>query len=71
LRRSFLRHPRWDAGDRVVGLRDDDQFNAAIGESPAYQHGLAAPGMERIVDPTFERVFLGSMSLFREEAGRP
>jgi hypothetical protein len=39
-------------------LRDDDQLNAAIGELPVYQHGLAVPRMERIVDPTFERLFV-------------
>jgi hypothetical protein len=45
-------------------LRDDDQFSAAIGESPDYQDGFAAPGVERIVDPLFSRVFAGSISLF-------
>jgi hypothetical protein len=51
----LLRHPRRYAGDRVIGLRDDDQFSAAVGESPNDQHGLAASGMERIVDPVFNR----------------
>ena len=32
---------------------------------PLDQYGLAASGMEPIVDPPFNRVFVGSMSLFR------
>ena len=67
MRRCLVHHPRWYAGARPVRLRNDDELDAAIGESPDYQYGLAAPGMERIVDPPLDRVFVGSLSLFREE----
>src|SRR5258708_17086404 len=56
------------AGARPVRLRNDDELDAAIGESPDYQYGLAAPGVERIVDPPLDRVFVGNLSLFRAEA---
>ena len=69
MRRCFVRHPRRYAGARPVRLRNDDELNAAIGESPDYQYGLAAPGMERIVDPPLDRVFVGSLSLFRVVPG--
>src|SRR6267142_1818282 len=65
MRRCLVHHPRRYAGARPVRLRNDDELDAAIGESPDYQYGLAAPGMERIVDPPLDRVFVGSLSLFR------
>src|SRR5258705_2102716 len=68
MRRCLVHHPRRYAGARPVRLRNDDELDAAIGESPDYQYGLAAPGMERIVDPPLDRVFVGSLSLFRAEA---
>src|SRR5260370_32125388 len=64
-------YPGRYAGARPVRLRNDDEVDAAIGESPDYQYGLAAPGMERIVDPPLDRVFVGSLSLFRAIAARP
>jgi len=68
MRRCLVHHPRRYAGARSVRLRNDDELDAAIGESPDYQYGLAAPGVERIVDPPLDRVFVGSLSLFRAEA---
>src|ERR1700757_1057825 len=68
MRRCLVHHPRRNAGARPVRLRDYNELDAAIGESPDYQYGLAAPGMERIVDPPLDRVFVGSLSLFREAA---
>src|SRR2546423_14986051 len=70
MRRCLVHHPRRYAGARPVRLRNDDELDAAIGESPDYQYGLAAPGMERIVDPPLDRVFVGSLSLFRKETER-
>ena len=58
-----------DAGDRSVGLRNDDQIGAAIGVLPDDEHRLAAPGMERVVDPPLDRVLVGSMSLVRTKTG--
>jgi len=68
-RRRFFDHPCGDAGDRSVGLRNDHQFDAAIGESPGDEHRLAAPRMEWIMDPSLERLVAGSMCLFREAPG--
>src|SRR5947207_14924201 len=69
MRRCLVHHPRRYAGARPVRLRNDDELDAAIGESPDYQYGLTAPGMERIVDPPLDRVFVGSLSLFRVKPG--
>jgi hypothetical protein len=65
LHSRFVRHPRGNAGDRSVGLRNDDQIGAAVGVLPDDEHRLAIPRMERIVDPPLDRVFVGSLSLFR------
>jgi hypothetical protein len=63
-RRRFF-DPCGDAGDRSVGLRNDRQFDAAIGESPGDERRLAASRMERIMDPSLDRLVAGSMCLFR------
>jgi hypothetical protein len=60
-----VRHPFRDAGNRPVRLRNDDQINAAIGESPLNKYGFAIARMERIHDPRLDRLFVGSLSLFR------
>jgi hypothetical protein len=67
LRSRFVRHPRGDAGDRSVGLRNDNQIGATMGVLLDDKHRLAAPRMERIVDSSLDRVLAGSMSLFRAE----
>ncbi len=69
LRSRFVRHPRRDAGDRSVGLRNDNQIGATVGVLPDDEHRLATPRMERIVDPPLDRVLAGSMSLFRKAPG--
>jgi hypothetical protein len=69
LRSRFARHPRRDAGDRSVELRNDNQIDATVGVLPDDEHRLAAPRMERIVNPTLDRVLAGSMYLLREVLG--
>jgi len=69
LRGPFMGHPFWDAGDRFIGLRDDNEIDAAICESPENRHSLAAARVERIRDPHLDRVLAGSLSLFREALG--
>jgi hypothetical protein len=64
-----VRHPFRNAGDRSVGLQNDNEIDAAICESPENRHILAAARMERIRDPYLDRVLAGSLSLFREEPG--
>src|SRR5438132_4429878 len=66
MRRRFVGHPRRYAGDRPVGLRNNNQFSTTVGILPGNEHGLAAPGMKRIVNPPFDWVLVGSMSLLRE-----
>jgi len=65
----FAGHPRGDAGDRSVGLRNNDQIGPAIGVLLEDEHRLAAPRMKRIVDPSLDRVVAGSMCLFRATPG--
>jgi hypothetical protein len=64
-----VRHPGGNAGEGIVRLQDHHQFQAAVLKPSPNQHGLAAPRMERIVDPPLRRVFMGSMSPFREATG--
>jgi hypothetical protein len=59
-------HPFWDAGNRSIRLRDDDQINAAIGESPLNKYPFAKARMERIHDPRLDRLLAGSLSSSRE-----
>src|SRR6267143_7053650 len=65
MRRRFVRHPRRYAGDRPVGLRDNDQLSTTVGILPGNEHCLAAPGMKRVVNPPLDRMLAGSMSLLR------
>ena len=69
MRRRFVRHPRGYAGDRPVGLRNYDQLETTVGVLPDDEHVLAATGMELVVNPPFDRVFAGSMSLLRVKPG--
>jgi hypothetical protein len=64
-----MRHPRGDAGKRAVGLQNDHQLYTTKFEAPGNRHRLAASWMEPIVDPTFNNLFLGSMSPFRGAPG--
>jgi hypothetical protein len=69
LRGRFVRHPRGDRGERSVGLRNDNQIDATVGVLLDDEYRLAAPWMERIVDPSLDRVLADSMSLFRAAPG--
>src|SRR5262245_58951443 len=68
-RRRFVRHPRRYAGDRPVGLRNDDQLSITVGVLPENKHTLAATRMERVVNPPLNKVLAGSMSLLRIKPG--
>ena len=59
------------AGERTVGLQNNDELDASVFEPPGNQHRLPAPRVEPIVDPSFDQVFVGSMSPFRARAGQP
>src|SRR5271156_4349730 len=65
MRRRFVCHPRRYASDRAVGLRNNDQLSTTVGILLSNEHGLAAPGMKRVVNPPLDRVSAGSMSLLR------
>src|SRR5438270_4303783 len=69
LRRRFVCHPRRYARDRAVGLGNNDQLSTTVGILPGNEHGLAAPGMKRVVNPPLDRVSAGSMSLLRIKPG--
>src|SRR5262249_5447363 len=70
-RRRLMRHPFRNAGNRTIGLRDDDQINASISIAPLNEHGLATARMERIRDPRLDRLLVGSLSLFRATLESP
>src|SRR5258708_25629653 len=70
MRRRFVRHPLGYAGYRPIGLWNYDQLSTTVGVLPDNEHGLAAPGMKRIVNPPLDRMLAGSMSLLRA-APRP
>src|SRR6266540_7234306 len=69
LRGRFVRHPGGNAGDRPIGLGNDDQLSTTVGVLLGNEHRLTAPRMERIVNPPLDRVLVGSMSLFRAAPG--
>ena len=51
-----MRHPCGNAGDRAVGLRDDDEFDTAVGIVPQNEDGFAATRMKlRAVCRLFEQ----------------
>jgi hypothetical protein len=68
-RRRLVRHPRGYAGDRSVGLRNDDQLRATKRVLLGDEHDLAASRMEPVVDPGLDRVLAGSMYLLRAGPG--
>src|SRR6266511_2978005 len=69
VRGRFVRHPGGNAGDRPIGLGNDDQLSTTVGVLLGNEHRLTAPGMERIVNPPLDRVLVRSMSLFRAKPG--
>lgn len=62
-----LRHPRRQAGECAVGLKDDDELHAAAMKPAPDEHGLTKARMKPIRDPAFRRLFVGSMEVFRAE----
>src|SRR5215470_16422249 len=71
MRRRFVRHPRRYAGDRPVGLRNDDQLSIAVDVLPENEDILAATRMERVVNPPVGRLLAGSISLLRQNLDDP
>jgi hypothetical protein len=63
-RGTLLSHPFRNPGDRAIGLRDRDEIDATVGESPKNGHHLSAPRMKRIPDPSLDLLLAGSMSMF-------
>jgi len=61
-RGTLLGHPFRNPGDRAIGLRNHDEIDATIGESPKNGHRLSASRMKRIPDPSLDLLLAGSMS---------
>lgn len=61
-------HPRWQAGERAIGLEHDDERDTATFETPPHHHGFAEAGVEPVCDANFDWVFAGSMSCVRAAA---
>ena len=62
-------HPCRQAGERAVGLEHHDELETAAFEPPSDLHHFAKARMEPVVDTGFSRLFVGSMSPFREVLG--
>jgi len=63
-RRCRLGHPCRQARERAVGLDHDDELDAAAFEPPSDLHHFAEARMIAVGDPSFSRLFVGSMSVF-------
>jgi hypothetical protein len=59
-----------NANNEAQERTHNDQLSATVGILPGNEHGLAAPGMKRVVNPPLDRMLAGSMSLLREVLGR-
>jgi hypothetical protein len=68
-RGTLLGHPFRNPGNRAIGLRNHDEIDATVGESPENRHHLSASRMERIPDPSLDLLLAGSMSMFRAKLG--
>jgi hypothetical protein len=66
-----LGHPRRQTGKRTIGLKHDDEVDAAAFKAPPHHHIFAEARMEPIGDPNFGWVFAGSMSCVRARAEQP
>ena len=64
MRRRFVGHPRGNACDGPIRLRNDDQINSPAGELSENRHGLTALGMEPIVYLPLAMRLTSSMWLF-------
>ena len=64
MRRRFVGHPRGNACDGPIRLRNGDQINSPAGELPENRHGLTALGMEPIVYLPLAMRLTSSMWLF-------
>src|SRR6202022_2475367 len=71
MRRCLLRHPDGQTGKRTVRLSNNHELDAAALKPSRDDHGLTVARMEPVSDPAFNRLFAGSMSCVRAEAGQP
>jgi hypothetical protein len=62
--------PDGQTGKRTVRLSNNHELNAAALKPSRDDHGLTVARMEPVSDPAFNRLFAGSMSCVRAEAGR-
>ena len=59
-----LRHPCRQTGERAIGLEHDDKLYAAAFEPPSDLYHFAKAWMKPVRNPSFNRLFVGSMSPF-------
>jgi hypothetical protein len=64
-RRCQFGHPCRQARERAVGLKHDDELDAAAFEPPSDLHHFTKARMVTICDPSFSWLFVDSMSPFR------
>jgi hypothetical protein len=63
-RRACFDHPCRQAGERTVGLEHNGVLYTTAFEPPSDLHHFAEAWMIAVGDPSFSRLFVGSMSLF-------
>jgi hypothetical protein len=60
-RRRRFRHPGRQAGECAVGLKHDDELDAAPFKPPPDLNHFAEARMEPVADTSFNRLFVGSI----------
>jgi hypothetical protein len=63
-RRCRFGHPCRQACERAVGLEHDEKLDVAAFEPPSDLHHFAKTRMIAVGNPSFSRLFVGSMWLF-------
>jgi hypothetical protein len=66
---SLTQHPKRNTGNRAIGLGNHGHPGSVAIKLAADKDRLTASRMKRIINPRFDDVLSGSMSLFRAELG--
>jgi hypothetical protein len=61
---GWINHPCRQAGERAIGLEKNDELDAPAFEPPSDLHHFAEARMIAVGNPSFSRLFVGSMSPF-------
>jgi hypothetical protein len=67
--RCRFSHPGRQAGEGPVGLKDDNELDAAAFEPPSDLHHFAKARVVTVGNLGFRKLFVGSMSPFQKAPG--